>query len=322
MMPGGLTGEAKAVPSPVDTARAQQRAVAALTEGEKSELVAEGESAKERNAEITFSSLPLERMRGFGTGEVPVNAQRCLTQAIYYEAGFEPEDGKRAVAQVVLNRVRHPAYPNSVCGVVYQGSNQRVCQFSFTCDGSLGRRPAAGAWASAERIARDALSGRVEESVGTATHYHADYVVPRWAYSLGKVRQLGSHIFYRFNGGLGSARAFNARYSAAELIPSVRLADTVEDGIADVPTGLFENGLTVAPDVQDRHATNDIGGRIDTTKGWRLELPKAGKYRQLIANHGQHQAAASTTVADTVGDAQPAPGLMTNLSSKDPEPGA
>src|SRR3546814_8987348 len=79
------------------------------------------------------------------------SAHRCLTQAIYYEAANEPLKGKRAVAQVVLNRLRHPAYPNSVCGVVYEGVNDPVCQFSFTCDGSLLRQPMARQWNESRR---------------------------------------------------------------------------------------------------------------------------------------------------------------------------
>ncbi len=316
-LPGGFTGEAKAVPMPgLDAITAQKRAVAALTEGTKGEIIAEGDSAKAKNSLIGFSALPLESVRAFGiagTGAMPT-AEHCLAQAIYYEAGYEPEQGRRAVAQVVLNRVRHPAYPNSVCGVVYQGSNQRVCQFSFTCDGSLNRRPSTGAWVAAERIAREALAGHVENSVGTATHYHADYVVPRWAYTLGKVRQLGSHIFYRFNGSLGSSRAFNARYSGMENIPMVRLADlpTIE---GPVTMEQYENGLTVAPDVKDRHATNDIGGRLDTTKAWRLELPKAGSYRQLLATH-ENAAQAGTAKA------APAPGTPVDLASQGADTGS
>jgi len=214
--------------------------------------------------------------------------------------------------------VSHPAYPNSVCGVVYQGSDQRVCQFSFTCDGSLGRRPAAGAWAQAERVARSALAGHVEASVGSATHYHADYVVPRWAYSLGKVRQLGRHIFYRFNGSLGRSQAFSARYSAREMIPSVRMAEVEES--FDTSSGLYENGLTIAPDVKDRHARADIGGRLDTTKAWRLELPKAGKYRQLVAKHGDAPSAAAP--AGTADAAAVKPGLVTDHDTESAEPGA
>ena len=101
--------------------------------------------------------------------------------------GFEPLEGRRAVAQVVLNRMRHPAFPKSVCGVVYQGARAPVCQFSFVCDGSLYRRPALGAWKEAERIAAAALDGFVERSVGAATHYHADYVAPYWAPRLAKI---------------------------------------------------------------------------------------------------------------------------------------
>lgn len=324
MLPGGWTGEAKAVTDPIDPITAQQRQIAALVEGRKSEIVASGESAKERNAEIAFSALPVERVHAFSAVQTPANAELCLTQAIYYEAGYEPEEGKRAVAQVVLNRVAHPAYPNSVCGVVYQGSNQRVCQFSFTCDGSLSRTPAAGAWSSARRIARDALGGRVEQSVGTATHYHADYVVPRWAFTLGKVRQLGAHIFYRFNGSLGSARAFSARYSGNEVIPTVRMADIVE-GVAPIEsaTGLYANGLTVAPDVKDRHAQNDIGGRIDTTKEWRLELPKTGRYKQLVANHDDSAKTSGKTDQAAKAAATPAAaGFATDLASDGVEPGA
>lgn len=152
-------------------------------------------------------------------------ALRCLTQAIYYEAASEPADGQRAVAQVVLNRVRHPAFPNTVCGVVYQGS-QRVtgCQFSFTCDGSLARIPSLGGWARAEGVARDALSGKVAAAVGNATHYHANYVVPYWAPTLDKAATIGAHIFYIMRGFLGSPRAFRSHYDVALEAPQVATA--------------------------------------------------------------------------------------------------
>jgi hypothetical protein len=118
--------------------------------------------------------------------------------------------GKRGVAQVVLNRVRHPAFPNSVCGVVMQGSNRTTgCQFTFSCDGSLYRRPSPQGWQSARQTALAALSGAVEPSVGMATHYHADYVRPYWASSLDKVAVIGTHIFYRWSGSWGKRVAFN-----------------------------------------------------------------------------------------------------------------
>ena len=121
----------------------------------------------------------------------------CLASAVYYEARSESEDGQRAVAQVVLNRVRHPNYPKSVCGVVYQGSNRSTgCQFTFTCDGSLARRPAADGWARARRIAAEALDGRGYSPIGNATHYHTKAVNPYWSGSLARLGSLGAHIFY------------------------------------------------------------------------------------------------------------------------------
>jgi spore germination cell wall hydrolase CwlJ-like protein len=137
------------------------------------------------------------------------SATDCLTAAIYYEAASEPLVGKRAVAQVVLNRVRHPAFPNSVCGVVMQGASRKTgCQFTFTCDGSLYRAPSRSGWESARQVALAALSGVVEPSVGWATHYHADYVRPYWASSLGKVAAIGNHLFYRWPGAWGRRKAF------------------------------------------------------------------------------------------------------------------
>ena len=99
----------------------------------------------------------------------------CLSLAIYYEARSETEQGQHAVAQVVLNRVRDPNYPDDVCAVVFQGFERRTgCQFSFTCDGSVRRRPVRIGWAAARRRARSALAGYVDDAVGRATHYHAD----------------------------------------------------------------------------------------------------------------------------------------------------
>lgn len=149
-----------------------------------------------------------------------LSALDCLTQAVYYEAASEADAGQRAVAQVVLNRVRHPAFPSNVCGVVYQGHGLPTgCQFTFTCDGSLLRQPSRGGWASARRIALAALSGWVEGQVGLATHYHADYVVPYWAPSLRKIATVGRHIFYGFGGRGGAATSFSARYDFAGELP-------------------------------------------------------------------------------------------------------
>jgi len=141
----------------------------------------------------------------------------CLTAAVYYEAATEPLNGQRGVAQVVLNRVRHPAYPNTVCGVVFEGARRSTgCQFSFSCDGSLRRAPMAAHWGRARQVAEAALNGYVYAPVGWATHYHANYVVPYWASSLVKSANVGMHIFYRWRGGWGRPNAFGSRYAGVE----------------------------------------------------------------------------------------------------------
>jgi len=141
----------------------------------------------------------------------------CLTAAIYYEAANEPTEGQRGVAQVVLNRVRHPAYPASVCGVVFEGARRSTgCQFSFSCDGALRRGPMPALWARARTVAEAALNGYVYAPAGWATHYHANYVVPYWASSLVKTATVGAHIFYRWRGGWGRGPAFLNRYAGTE----------------------------------------------------------------------------------------------------------
>ena len=109
----------------------------------------------------------------------------CMAAAIYYEAAGEPEAGRLAVAQVILNRLRHPRFPKSVCGVVYQGSDRAAgqrggCQFTFTCDGSLARKPDAAGLAHARTIADLALHGTTSPVAGQATHYHTIWIVPVW----------------------------------------------------------------------------------------------------------------------------------------------
>jgi spore germination cell wall hydrolase CwlJ-like protein len=155
----------------------------------------------------------------------------CLAAAIYHEARSEPDAGQRAVAQVVMNRLRHPAYPKTVCDVVLQGAKRTTgCQFTFTCDGSLARRPEPIAWQKAMDIAADALAGRGASPVGEATHYHTTAIRPYWAPSLTRVATLGSHIFYA--GGPGGRRAANAsgpRRQPGEPRVSVVYAEAAED---------------------------------------------------------------------------------------------
>ncbi len=180
----------------------------------------EGATAEELNSYRPFSKLPIRPMRPFvlnTDADDAARAQRCLSQAVYYESAREPRLGQEAVAQVVLNRVRHPAYPKSVCGVVYQGAARATgCQFTFTCDGSLRWAPEPGLWAQAQAVAKRALAGHVAKNVGSATHYHASYVAPYWAPTLVKMAQVGAHIFYRWTGPWGEPPAFTGRYAGRE----------------------------------------------------------------------------------------------------------
>jgi spore germination cell wall hydrolase CwlJ-like protein len=153
------------------------------------------------------------------TAEDRRRALRCLTQGIYYEAALEPTEGQEAVAQVILNRVRDPNYANSVCGVVFEGAERTTgCQFSFTCDGALAQTPVGWAWNRAKVVAERALAGHVSARVGTATHYHADYVHPWWAPTLNKLTQIGAHIFYRWKGVYGEPAAFRQAYAGREPV--------------------------------------------------------------------------------------------------------
>lgn len=128
---------------------------------------------------------------------IPSDPLACLTQAIYYEARNESEEGQAAVAEVVLNRAGSGRYPRDVCQVVYQ-RNSRTCQFTFTCDGSIGRSPVnMTAWARAERIARGVYAGETKALLPRASvNYHANYVSPTWARRMERVKRIGAHIFY------------------------------------------------------------------------------------------------------------------------------
>ena len=200
-----------------------------------------------------FAGLPIRPMRPFvlsADAEDSARALHCMTQAIYYEAAREPEKGQEAVAQVVLNRVRHPAYPKSICGVVYQGGGLSTgCQFTFTCDGSLRRTPEPTLWRRSQEVARRALAGFVDKDVGSATHYHAAYVSPYWAPTLVKMVQVGQHIFYRWTGPWGEPPAFVGRYAGreADLSPALLASlDPRTQGLFAQPQGPIERKITLA----------------------------------------------------------------------------
>lgn len=203
------------------------------------------EQALKLNAAVPLASGPNPVAAPFvfkGSAAARAQALDCLASAVYYEAGNQDEGGERAVAQVVLNRVRHPAFPSSVCGVVYQGSTKPTgCQFTFTCDGSLSRRPDADGWRRAMQVAESALSGSVYAPVGWATHYHADYVVPYWAATMTKNAVIGAHLFYRWAGTWGQPAVFTQGYSGHEpSAAALRAAALAAPHVTSAQSGLAQ----------------------------------------------------------------------------------
>jgi hypothetical protein len=188
------------------------------------------DGARQVNASLatTTDTTPAAPFQLVGSPADRARAVQCLTEAVYYEAALEPTEGQEAVAQVVLNRVRHPIFPKSVCGVVYQGAAMRTgCQFSFACDGSMARGHVAWAWDRSRKVAEAALSGHVMAKVGQATHYHTDYVVAWWAPTVHKVAKIGTHIFYRWSGDAGLPEAFDGRYAGVERVSAPSLQQAV-----------------------------------------------------------------------------------------------
>lgn len=182
-------------------------------------LTARLESQRERDNAVQrisaprrtdFTSGPAARPFRFSGGASAGRDLECLTQAVYYEARGEGRDGMAAVAQVVLNRARHSAFPGTICGVVYQGAHRATgCQFSFTCNGAMRRPVNQAAWRRAEAVAEAALAGQVYAPVGAATHFHTTGVSPRWRHTLVQTAQVGTHVFYRFGGRNGAISAFS-----------------------------------------------------------------------------------------------------------------
>lgn len=236
-------------------------------------------------------SLPFLAVSGLTDQE---RATDCLAAAGFYEAGGKAED-QRAVMQVILNRVRHHTFPNSICGVVFQGSERRTgCQFTFTCDGAMLRRqPSLAAWRQARIVAMEMLTGRVEPVVGHATHYHTNWVHPAWSAQMQKIAAVDTHLFFRWRGRPGEPRAFGARYSGAEphipkmawlsfaqrsdqtLPANAPPANSVQFVLPDAsPAGRIENALTAvrepmpdrayAPDPDVFLITLDAGADPDT----------------------------------------------------------
>ena len=205
------------------------------------------DAARERNAAVPLAAIGVGKAAPFsfaGNGVDRERATGCLALAALAEAGQGDAD-QRAVMQVVLNRVRHPAFPNTICGVVFQGSERSTgCQFSFTCDGSMRRRqPGAAAWRSAQGLAMAMLYDTVDERVGLATHFHTDWVVPYWSASLDKLTEVRTHLFFRWKGYWGTRPAFRRPPATKEpivpalagLFPAHQLVDSeaVEEALAE-----------------------------------------------------------------------------------------
>lgn len=172
--------------------------------------------ARAENAEIPLVTKGFVAARPFiyaGSGDGRARARDCLAAAMIYEAGDDAK-GQQAVGQVVINRARHPAFPKSICGVVFQGSERTTgCQFTFTCDGALNRRYSDAAWARAQANADMMLSGTTYPKVGLATHYHTDWVRPYWSDSLEKIAIVDTHLFFRWPGYWGTPGAFRGAVS-------------------------------------------------------------------------------------------------------------
>ena len=205
--------------------------------------------ARAFNATVPFVDGPNPAARPFilpGDDLQRARAIDCMAAAVLYEAGDDPV-GQRSVAQVVINRVRHPAFPKTICGVVFQGSERSTgCQFTFACDGALVRhRWLDVQWARARQVATAALSGSVYKPVGYATHYHTDWVVPYWQSSLDKIARVETHLFFRWTGWWGTPAAFNRHVSVDE--PVVAALATYSDAHKGTVTLAGSEDLYVDP---------------------------------------------------------------------------
>ena len=273
------------------------------------------DQAEQINAAIPVAATPNPAARPFRISSTDKaaysRALECLTEAIYYEAATEPLEGQRAVAQVVLNRVRHPAYPASVCGVVYQGHERPTgCQFTFTCDGSLTRAAQRSYWDRASGVAQAALKGYVHAPVGNATHYHTNYVVPYWASSLVKSAVVGAHIFYRWAGGWGQPAAFGQRYAGREADPGAlrRNALAAEARFASLPrteTGAEAVLKKDLPPELAKLVSAEIGPKGQTRVSLRLSPKQQDAARKATANLTVERAPRSANLDWALGSGGP-----------------
>ena len=225
--PGALAIAQRLAPGPAAELNPRDRRVQVLLARLQS-----GKTSAAERLQLASNATPLIRARFASPGAASPFQLRgaldesrdleCLSQAVYYEARGEGEAGQAAVAQVVLNRVRHPAFPKSICAVVFQGARTSSCQFSFACDGASHHPMDSLAWRRAEKIASRALDGAVAAQVGNATHFHVAGLNTGWGPSLLKVAQIGSHIFYRFGGHNGGAGMFHGDVQPSDKAVDVK----------------------------------------------------------------------------------------------------
>ena len=175
----------------------------------------------------TIAYRPSEQGLGFkykgeSQAEFEERERRCLSTAIYFEARGEPLQGQIAVGQVIMNRVRSPQFPETICGVVYQGQMAPGCQFSFACDGKTDTPKNDSHWALAQKLARQITSGQVWlPEIGYSTFYHADYVSPYWKSTMNKIDSIGRHIFYKKR----NEKAYVVEEASAAPAPSTSKVD-------------------------------------------------------------------------------------------------
>jgi len=180
----------------------------------------------------------------------------CLSRAVYYEARSEDTAGQLAVAEVVMNRVRDPRFPKSICEVVYQGQYRETgCQFTFTCDGSVRNKPSGIPWDRAKNVALNVMLGLNRPVTNKATHYHTDYVNPYWAPGLVETATIGTHIFYRFPKTSKEWRAARVALDASRhgesLIIVLDDGGTIDAGLDGVPPDALQSLIAISVEVDE-----------------------------------------------------------------------
>ncbi|MGE5260720.1 MAG: cell wall hydrolase [Actinomycetota bacterium] len=180
------------------------------------------------------------RSKGESQAEFEERERRCLATAIYFEARGEPVRGQIAVGQVIMNRVRSPMFPETICGVVYQGQMHPGCQFSFACDGRTDTPRNDDQWALAQSLSKKITNGDLWlPEVGYSTYYHANYVSPAWVGEMSKIDKIGRHIFYKKTHEepyVVEASTTDSDSSGVSLTPTLSLVSAAVSNVAGTST--------------------------------------------------------------------------------------